>query len=108
MHSGRRLGEAIASAIKLKGTTQKALAAHFNIQPPSVTEWLQRGTVAKSHINGLIDYFSDVVGPSHWGLSVSAEDGLPLEEVAFLSSYRRLSEKDRRALWKFMETLDSK
>lgn len=68
MLTGRDLGDAIRSAIKKKGVTQREVARVFEVQPPSVQDWMKRGTVAKDKLPALWHYFEDVVGPDHWGL----------------------------------------
>lgn len=65
---GTDLGRALGRAIELKGVSQKEVAAHFGVKPPSVTDWLKFGVIAKKHLPKLWAYFSDVVGPEHWGL----------------------------------------
>lgn len=69
MFTGERLGEAIREAIRLKGITQVSLAKHFGVQPPSIQDWIKRGVIAKEKLPELWMFFSDVVGPEHWGLS---------------------------------------
>ena len=71
MHTGKTLGKAIAEAIRLKGVPKTTVAAHFGIQGPSVYDWINHGRVSKKHLTAMFDYFSDVVGPEHWGI----EDG---------------------------------
>ncbi|MBV7482498.1 LexA family transcriptional regulator [Bordetella sp. BOR01] len=68
MLTGEQLGQAIRAAIKKKGVTQKAVAAEFGVTPPSVQDWLNRGVIGKDKLPKLWRYFSDVVGPDHWGL----------------------------------------
>ena len=68
MYTGERLGRAIAEAIKEKEVSQKAVADHFGIKPPSVSGWIKTGRIAKEHIDKLIEYFSDVVPPTHFGI----------------------------------------
>lgn len=68
MLTGKRLGDAIRAAIKAKGVMQIDVAHHFGVRPPSVSDWLNRGTIAKEKLPELFAYFSDVVGPEHWGL----------------------------------------
>lgn len=75
MLKGEQLGEAIRSAIKLKGVTQREVAMHFGVQPPSIHDWMKRGTISKEKLPELWRYFSDVVGPEHWGL----DSNLPIE-----------------------------
>jgi hypothetical protein len=74
MLNGKELGRAIAEAIELKiasgGAASKAeIARHFEIKPPSIYGWTGRGAISKSKLLELWRYFSDVVGPDHWGLS---------------------------------------
>lgn len=68
MLTGVELGRAIEAAIQQKGVTKKALAAHFGIQPPSIQDWVKRGTIDKEKLPRLWAFFSDTVGPEHWGL----------------------------------------
>lgn len=68
MLSKKPLGAAIAEAMRLKGVGPTEVAAHFNVQPPSVHGWKTNGSIDKDKINKLVDYFRDVVGPEHWGL----------------------------------------
>jgi transcriptional regulator with XRE-family HTH domain len=69
MLTGTELGKAIAGAIKRKGITQKALAQAFKVSPPSIQDWLKRGTIKKERLPDLWAYFADVCGPEYWGLS---------------------------------------
>jgi hypothetical protein len=69
MLTGENLGRALREAIELKGVTQKQVADHFGVKPPSVQDWLKRGVIAKDKLPALWAYFADVVGPEHWGLS---------------------------------------
>jgi hypothetical protein len=68
MLTGTELGQAIKKAIKLKGATKASVARHFKVTPPSVQDWINHGRIGKGRINALVEYFSDVVGPEHWGL----------------------------------------
>lgn len=99
MLTGKELGDAVAAAIALKGVTKKAVADHFGIAPPSVQDWIKRGTIAKDKLEDLWLYFSDVVGPDHWGLAtvdmqagsnvlaLDPEDELP-EDVVQIPEYK--------------------
>ncbi|MDO5288519.1 MAG: S24 family peptidase [Pseudomonadota bacterium] len=69
MLTGTELGEALRKAIELKGVKKVDVANHFGVKPPSVQDWLKRGVIAKDKLPELWAYFSDVVGPEHWGLS---------------------------------------
>lgn len=68
MHNGERLGQALAEAIRMKGVSKADVAREFGVKPPSVQGWLKTGRISKSHIERLITYFADVVGPEHWGM----------------------------------------
>ena len=68
MYSGEKLGEAIRVAIRMKGVTQKEVADFFNIKQQSISAWLKNGRVGKEHLEKMIEYFSDVVPPSHFGI----------------------------------------
>lgn len=77
MYTGTQLGDAISTAIDLKIATgaapsKKAIAIHFGIRPPSIYDWIKRGTIGKEKIPKLIHFFSDVVDRSHWGIDVDA------------------------------------
>ncbi len=69
MLTGEKLGEALAAAIKMKGVSKADVARHFGVKPPSVQGWIKHGRISKSHIEKLLTYFSDVVGPEYWGIS---------------------------------------
>lgn len=68
MLTGPSLGAAIEAARKKKKVSKTALAAHFGVKPPSIQDWVKRGTIDKEKLPRLWAYFSDVVGPDHWGL----------------------------------------
>lgn len=72
MLTGEKLGQAIEAAIKLKGVSKKEVASFFSVQPPSIQDWVKRGTIGKEKLPKLWAYFADVVPASHWGL-----DALP-------------------------------
>lgn len=84
MLTGPELGAAIEAARILKKVTKKAMAEHFHVAPPSVQDWVKRGTIEKQKLPQLWAYFSDVVGPSHWGL---ADWNYPQHSLAGLASY---------------------
>ncbi|AOV05702.1 peptidase S24-like family protein [Delftia acidovorans] len=68
MLTGEKLGQAIAEAIELKGVSKKEVAEHFEVRPPSIQDWVNRGTISKDKLPKLWSYFADVVQPAHWGL----------------------------------------
>lgn len=68
MLTGPELGAAIDAARIAKGVSKKKLADDFQVKPPSVQGWVKNGRIDKSKLMDVIAYFSDVVGPEHWGL----------------------------------------
>ncbi|MGP3789444.1 S24 family peptidase [Pseudomonas sp. B392_1p] len=69
MLTGSELGAAIEAARIKKNVPKNALAKVFGISAPSVNGWVSTGRIDKSKLIEVIRYFSDVVGPDHWGLS---------------------------------------
>lgn len=68
MYTGEKLGDAIRRAMQLKDVTQSQVAEKFGVKQPSVAGWIKNGRIGKQHIDDLIEYFSDVVPPSHFGI----------------------------------------
>lgn len=68
MLTKKKLGHAIGKAIEIKGVSKADIARRFGVKPPSVTGWIQKGSIDKDRLMELIEYFSDVVGPDHWGM----------------------------------------
>jgi hypothetical protein len=68
MLNGPELGAAIEAARIKKGVTKVAMAEYFGVQPPSIQDWVKRGTIDKAKLPALWQYFSDVANASHWGL----------------------------------------
>lgn len=73
MLTGEKLGAAIEHARKMKGVTKSAFANAMGVKPASVQDWVKYGRIAKERISDLVEYFSDVVGPEHWGLDFVAQ-----------------------------------
>jgi len=80
MLTGEKLGSAIREAIRRKGVTQVAVAEHFGVRPPSVQDWIRRGTIGKDKLPELWAYFADVVGPEHWGMPGTSSSPAPHAE----------------------------
>ena len=78
MYTGEKLGEAIKTAMKLKDVTQSEVADKFGVRQPSVAGWIKSGRIGKKHIDDLIEYFSDVVPPSHFGIENMVMSSEPL------------------------------
>lgn len=81
MLTGIELGAAIERARVAKGVTKKRLAEDFGVAGPSVQGWVKTGRIDKSKLMELIEYFSDVVPPAHWGLSERMGDILSVAEA---------------------------
>lgn len=80
MLNGKELGDAIAAAIQAKIDrglirSKADVAAHFRIRTPSIYDWIKKGSISKDKLPELWRYFSDVVGPGHWGLDRWPEMG---------------------------------
>ena len=88
---GKAIGEAIDLKLKNGSVASKAdIARHFGMKPPSLSDWVKKGSVAKDKLPELWRYFSDVVGPAHWDLT-------PQEWPAGLSESTRHSEAQKVA-----------
>lgn len=102
MLTGPMLGAAIESAREKKGVKKAELARLFAVKPPSIQDWVNKGTISKDKLIPLIRYFSDVVGPEHWGLdSMEAlETPAGLDWMDFLTFAQdealAISDRDRR------------
>lgn len=96
MLKGKEFGAAIGVAIKLKIASNPSLkkahiASHFKIKPPSITDWVKKGSVAKDKLPELWRYFSDVVGPEHWGMTKDEwPAGLITSEISYAASDRTI------------------
>jgi len=82
MLNGTDLGAAIKAAIEKKiasgaAPSQAAIARHFNVRPPSIHDWIKKGSISKDKLPEMWRYFSDVVGPEHWGLKSWPDMGSP-------------------------------
>lgn len=120
MLKGKEFGKAIGDAIdlKLKGghvKTKAAIARHFNMKPPSLIDWVKKGSVAKDKLPELWRYFSDVAGPKHWGmepgewpaeLSTANDSSLPSNAV--ISKKRPPTKREQRidAITALLHTVD--
>jgi hypothetical protein len=74
MLTGKELGQAISVAIERKlakgaAKSKAEIARHFGVQPPSIHDWIKKGSIDKAKLPELWRYFSDVVPRDHWGLS---------------------------------------
>lgn len=74
MLTGKALGKAIATAIDRKIAagvikSKTDVANDFGVRPSSVHGWIKTGAISKDKLQKLWDYFADVAGPEHWGLS---------------------------------------
>lgn len=103
MLTGKQLGDAIRTALEMKKKRPADLATHFHVRPPSVQGWLSKGTISKSKLPELWNYFSDVVGPEHWGMKAWPTGPVPgelferptEEEIQLLNDFRILTDDDQ-------------
>lgn len=72
MLKGEKLGAAIEAARIKKGVSKAELARQFKVKAPSVQGWVKNGRISKDTLAEVITYFSDAVGPEHWGLDNSS------------------------------------
>jgi predicted XRE-type DNA-binding protein len=100
MLTGEELGSAIREAIKLKGVKFVEVARQFGVSPPSVQDWMRRGTISKDKLPMLWSYFSDVAGPEHWGLVdyPTTSNVLTDSERALVDDFRLLTDDDQQEL----------
>jgi hypothetical protein len=117
MYTGEKLGAALKEAIQLKAELHKKpvrqvdVGKAFGVKQSSVAEWIKYGRISKEHIPRLVEWFSDVVGPEHWGLppswggesSGASGDGLLVEmsptDWDMLTTFKALQPEDRRELF---------
>lgn len=102
MLTGKELGAAIKAAIEKKEVRQTEVAKHFGVKPPSIQDWIKKGTIGKDKLPELWAYFSDVVGPEHWGLSAFPQGSYQLSTtIAPASTERQVSESQWQLLQDF-------
>ena len=94
MLTGKDLGAAIESARLAKGVSKKKLAEDFGVAPPSVQGWVKTGRIDKSKLMELMDYFSDVAKPAHWGLSDRVSEFLSASSPADMDIAREEKESN--------------
>lgn len=116
MLSGKDLGRAIEQAINKKiasgAVKSKAeVARHFKVQPPSIYDWIKKGSISKDKLPELWRFFSDVVGPEHWGLN---EYPIPTSsisetksELLDLNSLYQAASDEKRAIVAFLLSRNS-
>ena len=73
MKQGKELGKAITEALPLvidgvRFNTKADVARALGIEPPSLHSWMQTGRVSPRKKMALLDLFSTVTPPQHWGL----------------------------------------
>jgi len=81
-----------AERLSVAKITQAAFASALGITQPSVSELLKYGRLAKENVPALLDYFSDVVGPDHFGLPFSKF------EMDLVKELRKLPARSQAAL----------
>lgn len=107
MLQGPALALAIVGAMRLKATrleiakiTQAEIGKALGMSQPSVSELLKFGRLAKEKVPVLLDYFSDVVGPDHFGLPFSKFEMDLLKELRKLPAHTQsaLLERVRKSV----------
>lgn len=88
MLKGKALGDAIKYAIEKKldrrlAPSKAAIAKHFGVKPPSIHDWIKKGSISKDKLPELWRYFSDVVGPEHWGLAGQPFGGIEQKRAEY-------------------------
>lgn len=68
MLTGQELGRAIRAALDKKEIAYAQVARDLHVKPPSVQDWMKKGTISKDKLEEVWRYCADVVGPEHWGL----------------------------------------
>ncbi len=111
MLSGKELGHAIEQAINRKISsgavkTKAEIARHFKIKPPSIHDWIKKGSISKDKLPELWGYFSDVVGPEHWGLKelppfTHSDSSQQIENKSICDAYE-LASDERRVVIDFL------
>lgn len=74
MLKGKEFGNAIGKAIQLMlesghAKSKAEIARHFAMKPPSLADWVKKGSVSKDKIPDLYRYFSPVADCFHWGMT---------------------------------------
>lgn len=83
------------------------MAEHFGVKPPSIQDWVKRGTVDKGKLPALWAYFADVVGPEHWGLpSGSFESSTQMHTPADVDLVSILRDWRHQASHRSVQTID--
>ena len=62
--SGEHIGHRIKRAMDAANMGPKAVADHFGIKPPSVSDWIKFGRIDKSRVRGLVELFGHT--PGYW------------------------------------------
>ncbi|MEY4922597.1 MAG: hypothetical protein RLY17_1314 [Pseudomonadota bacterium] len=118
MLSGKELGHAIELAINKKISsgaikTKAEVARHFNVKPPSIHDWIKKGSISKDKLPELWRYFSDVAGPEHWGLEelpilgdVKQNQSNQIDKKKIYDNYL-LATEERQTVVDFLLSVDS-
>lgn len=73
MKQGKELGQAITEAVELKidginYRSKASIARALGIEPPSLHSWMRTGRISPHKKMAMLDLFSTVTTPQHWGL----------------------------------------
>lgn len=86
MLKGKELGQAIEQAIQLKidagrAKSRASVARDLGVEPNVAYGWIRTGSISKERLPQLWAYFSDVVGPEHWGIPPQSAEFLKKKET---------------------------
>lgn len=89
-----------ATRLEIAKITQAEIGKALGMSQPSVSELLKFGRLAKEKVPVLLDYFSDVVGPDHFGLPFSKFEMDLLKELRKLPAHTQsaLLERVRKSV----------
>jgi len=76
-----------------KGVGPTAVATEFGVKPPSVKDWQSFGRIHRKHWAKLVEYFKDVAGPEHWGITAHQVEQAPAlkeDEIDLLNAFNSL------------------
>ncbi|PRT57203.1 hypothetical protein C6086_31915 [Escherichia coli] len=110
MLSGKDLGRAIEQAINKKiasgAVKSKAeIARHFKVQPPSIHDWIKKGSISKDKLPELWRFFSDgwsrALGLNEYPIPTPSTSDTKSELLDINSLYQAASD-EKRAIVAFL------
>ena len=97
----------ILTLLKEQNRTQKELIDHLGIHPNTFHHWkYQNSKGFLTRIDDIADYLNVTPGYLLKGNQLSADiDGLTPQEIQFIKSLRKLTDKQRKSLMQFVDNL---